>query len=101
MKEERVIDLQSVQEGAAYEMLGANIKYILSQMFAGAPINTIVKGPPSHVKAFVDSLRKERDYLSMANTYGWDNPNTFRNKAKLATSAKNFERETGLKWPFK
>ena len=95
-----VIDLESITE-QTYDILGANIKYILSRMFAGAAINATVKGPPNKVHAFYDTIKKERNFLVQAKRLGLDNPNTYKNKAKLDTSVKNFERETGLKWPLK
>jgi hypothetical protein len=95
-----VIDLDSITE-QTYDMLGANIKYMLSRMFAGAPINGMIRGPRNKVSALADALSKEKSYLQQAQRYGLDDPRTYRNKTKLATSIKNFERQTGLLWPFK
>lgn len=98
--EKIVVELEGITE-QTYDILGANIKYILSRMFAGGPINATVKGPSNKVHAFYDTIKRERDFLAQAKRLGLDNPSTYRNKAKLDTSVKNFERETGLKWPLK
>ena len=100
MEDKIVIELEQVTE-QTYDMLGANIKYMLSRMFAGAPINAMVRGPQNKVHAFLDTLKGEKNFLAKAKRYGLDDPMVHKDRMRLMNAVKNFERETGLTWPFK
>ena len=47
------------------------------------------------------ALVSEKKYMSAYLAHGLNDPRTMRDKAKLSNSVKKFERETGIKWPFK
>ena len=49
----------------------------------------------------LSDIGSEKRYIDVARKYGLDDPRTASNKAKLAKSIASFERETGIKWPFK
>ena len=82
-------------------MFGENIKKILKSMFGGLNIPVEVRGSSSDIKSFISSLAGERNYISTLRKYGLDNPRTYRSKAGLAKATSQFERNTGIKWPFK
>jgi hypothetical protein len=39
--------------------------------------------------------------MKAVEKYGLNNPRTYASKSKLNTAVRNFERETGMKWPIK
>jgi hypothetical protein len=86
---------------AAPDMLGYWVKGILGQMFGGPSIPVTVRGTPSQIKTFANTLQKERRYIESYHKYGLDNANTYKSKAQLQNAVGKFERATGIKWPFK
>ena len=82
-------------------MFGQQIKGILKAMFGNVSIPVQVRGSRSDVDSFARALGSEKDFISTLKRYGLDNPRTYRSKAKLANATSRFERQTGIKWPFK
>ena len=82
-------------------MFGQQIKGILKAMFGGVSIPVQVRGSRSDVESFVHALGGEKNFISALKRYGLDNPKTYRVKAKLSNATSKFERQTGIKWPFK
>ena len=80
--------------------LGAQLEYVLKQMFSGTGGSMKVKGTRSEIEAFKRALGSERNYLDAYMRSGLDNPGTIRSRHKLTKSVMDFERATGLKWPF-
>ena len=76
--------------------LGALLDQDPIEMFKG-----IIRGTPTEVNSFARTIGSEKRYIDVARKYGLDDPRTASNKAKLAKSIASFERETGIKWPFK
>tara|TARA_R100000664_G_C2739673_1_gene128353 strand:+ start:705 stop:1046 length:342 start_codon:yes stop_codon:yes gene_type:complete len=81
--------------------LGADIKYMIGRMFQGAPINAMFKGTRSELAAFGKAMFREKKYMDSYLRYGLDDPRTYRDSFRLKTAVKNFEKATGLRWPFK
>lgn len=100
-----VIDLSSHRRGELNEgilgMMGAWISDILGAMFQGTSLPVTVKGTRSEIDSFTRTLSREKRYLEMFSKYGLDNPRTYRSKAELNKAVSQFERNTGIKWPFK
>jgi len=82
-------------------MFGQQIKGILKAMFGNVSIPVQVRGSRSDIGSFVRALGGEKNFISTLKRYGLDNPRTYRVKAKLSNATSNFERQTGIKWPFK
>lgn len=82
-------------------MFGGWVEHILGAMFGDLNIPVSVRGNDREVQAFATAIGREKNYIDVARRYGLDHPSTYKSKAKLTSAAKNFERETGLKWPFK
>ena len=82
-------------------MFGGWVEHILGAMFGGRSIPVSVSGSQRDVESFARALGGERSYMEAVKRYGLDHPTTYRNMAKLENSIKGFEKETGLKWPFK
>jgi hypothetical protein len=81
-------------------MFGTGVKTILGAMFGGLSLPVYVKGHKSDVSSFAKTLGSEKRYLEAAAEFGLDDPQTFRSKAQLDSAVKNFERKTGIQWPF-
>lgn len=104
-----VVNLNAVKEGKLNEsfltMLGGAIETLLTQMFGHtdvtAPVNAIVRGTPSQIAAFGDTLSREKNYMETFLKHGLNDPRSFNSRHELNSAVANFERETGIKWPFK
>ena len=101
---EIVIDFEQLREKQLDEsfigMFGAWVKILLKRMFGNSSMPVKVKGSRSEVESFARTLGGEKRYIETASKYGLDDPRTYKNKAKLTKAINNFERATGLKWPF-
>ena len=82
-------------------MFGENIKSILKAMFGNISLPVRVKGVASDVRAFTKALGSEKRYISTLREFGLDNPRTYRTRASLDKAAAEFQRKTGIAWPFK
>lgn len=103
--EEIVIDFNQLRNPELRESFlrafGFMVKGILSRMFGGnTPPKAKVRGTPSEIRSFAKALGSERDYLKTLRDYGLDNPRSVRSKSVLRKRVSDFERKTGLKWPF-
>tara|TARA_R100001129_G_scaffold33750_2_gene22824 strand:+ start:199 stop:534 length:336 start_codon:yes stop_codon:yes gene_type:complete len=98
-----VIDLTQKNEldESWLRMFGENIKGILKAIFGNVSIPMQVKGSQSDVRSFVRALHGEKKFISTLKRYGLDNPRTYRSRASLNQATSAFERQTGIKWPFK
>ena len=107
MENEKItIDLNAAANGDLIEsflkMFGNVVKTAMRYVFGdevSVPVN--VKGTKKQISDFARVLGKEKRYLSAYQRYGLDNPITHRNRARLNTAVKNFEKSTMIKWPFK
>jgi hypothetical protein len=84
----------------------ANMKYIMGRLFGspgrgGSSVPLKVRGTEHQVGAFLAALQREKRYLEKYVKYGLDNPMTYKSKYQLNHAVTNFERETGITWPFK
>jgi hypothetical protein len=102
------IDLEELKKNELNEsflaMFGSSIKLILDRMFGGrvgSPAGWAISGSRGDVNSFAKTLGREKRYLESSKKYGLDNPRTYKDKRKLEQAIKGFEKDTGLKWPFK
>mgnify|MGYP001274776423 CR=1 FL=1 len=103
---EMVIDLGANRRGELNEiflrMFGRATQWLMKAMFGDdAAIPVRVKGNKKEIESFSRALGKEKKYMKSAAKYGLNNPKTYKNKYELRKATANFERTTGLKWPFK
>ena len=102
-----VIDLKSLKDKELkefinpYRMFGTAVKNILKMLFGSAPLPVTVRGSRSDVNSFVQTIAGEKKHLDAIRRYGLDNPNTFKSKYQLDRAVSQFERKTGIPWPFK
>lgn len=104
-EEKYVIDLSASRKKQVnesfLEMFGTGVKMIMQRMFGDSSIPVTIKGTKREIETFGKTLDRERRYIKAYKDYGLDDPRTYKNKAKLEKSVKDFERTTGLNWPFK
>ena len=102
---EIVIDFNEIRKNELNEsflaMFGAWIKHILGAMLGGFNIPVSVRGSKGEVESFARAVGSEKKYIETAKRYGLDHPMTYKSQARLGTATKGFEKETGIKWPFK
>jgi len=79
---------------------GAILRWIMPSLYKGSVFPLQVKGSQAEVSSFANVLSKERKYLKSWKDNGLDDPQTYRNKSKLNGAISQFERVTGLRWPF-
>ena len=101
-----VIDLGAARRGEVNEIflgaMGRVIKMLMGSIFGGkfaAPVK--VKGTRSEIDAFTKAMGGEASYIKAAAKYGLNDPRTYKDKFKLRKRVSEFERKTGIKWPFK
>ena len=82
-------------------MMGGAIETILGGMFGGRSVPVKISGTRKQVDSFKSALGNEARYLKAMKRYGLNKPETLRTKAQLDRAIKSFERDTGIKWPFK
>lgn len=60
-----------------------------------------IKGKPEQVKSYIKTTAKMKFFLDALLDYGDDHPMTSKRKIELDQAVVEFERETGVTWPFK
>ena len=102
---EIVIDFNELREKRLDEsflaMFGGWVEHLLKAMFGGYKVPVNIRGSRAEVESFANTLGGEKRYIDAAKRYGLDHPTTYKNKAKLETAIKGFEKDTGLVWPYR
>lgn len=87
-----------------YQYFGNYIKDILKRSFedfsGDALMPLSVKGNQAQIDAFMNTLKKEKSFISSWEKYGLEDPKTYRSKSALQAAISSFERATGVSWPF-
>ena len=88
------------------EQLEAGIKMIMQIMLgasqAGIKFRPVtVRGTRNELSSFAATLGREKRYIEAYNKFGLDDPRTYKSKFRLSKAIKDFQRKTGLRWPFK
>ena len=101
-----VLDLGTARRGEVNEVFlgafGRIIKMLMGSVMGGKfAVPVKVKGTRSEVEAFTAALGREKKYMKSAAKHGLNDPKTYKDKFKLRKKVSDFERKTGLKWPFK
>jgi hypothetical protein len=81
---------------------GTVVKLILQQMFGQEVYipNISISGDQSQIDSFVRALAGEKRYFDSYVSHGLNDPRTYRSKYELESAVNQFERDTGIKWPF-
>ena len=99
------IDLSAGKKGLVNEiwlqLFGGAIQAIISKMFGGGAIPVKVKGAKEEISSFAKTIGREKRYMKAVSKYGLNDPRVYKDKFKLRKAIANFERTTGIKYPFK
>ena len=60
-----------------------------------------ITGKYQDVKAYAIAISAEKEFLDAFKEFGEGHPQTMAKREELRNEVANFERTTGLKWPFK
>tara|TARA_R110000796_G_scaffold30561_3_gene81573 strand:+ start:19 stop:345 length:327 start_codon:yes stop_codon:yes gene_type:complete len=74
---------------------------MLDLYFGGFDIPLHLMGSTTQVESFMKTLRGEKRYMDSYLKNGLNDPKTMSSKYSLLRSVEKFEKETGLRWPFK
>ena len=107
MEEKIIIDLEELKmlnESLSLIRFGAKVKKMLYYMFA--PSGTgfgqfYLKGGAGDVQTFAAVLASEKSYMDAFLKNGLNDPAVLKSRYALEKSVRNFEQQTGIKWPFK
>jgi|TARA_R110000765_G_scaffold143709_1_gene245430 hypothetical protein len=102
--EKTVIDLTAGDKlnERIYTKLGVAIQdMLLGLSLAGFDVPVSIKGTNKQLAAFYGAINGEKRYMDAYNQYGLNDPHTFKNKHTLDRAIRQFENETGIRWPFK
>ena len=103
---EMVVDLGANRRGELNEIFlrsfGKAVQFMMRAMFGDeSAIPVKVKGNKREINAFAKTMGKEKKYMKTPAKNGLNNPKTYQRKYKLRKAAADFEKTTGIKWPFK
>ena len=79
---------------------GAILRWVMPSLFKGGTLPLQLTGSPGELHSFANTLAKEKRYLQSWRDYGLDSPQTYSNRSSLDGAISQFERTTGLRWPF-
>jgi hypothetical protein len=94
----------SLKEIYSLASLGGKIKLILWSMFGSTSLdspNVRVRGTKEQLSAFAAALAAEGGLMKAMKKHGLNDPRVQGSKTSLAMAVSNFERDTGVIWPFK
>tara|TARA_B100001094_G_C18137381_1_gene775898 strand:- start:368 stop:697 length:330 start_codon:yes stop_codon:yes gene_type:complete len=106
INEEKIVPLEidlnpKTMDESYLAALGGQIKTLLQMMFGGSILPTSIRGTQGQVSAFARAIGNEKKYLQTIERYGLTNKRTLANRHTLEKAIAGFEKETGIKWPFK
>lgn len=103
--EKTVIDLSNKDlqlNERLYTDFSLSVRHMLIDLYhAGFDFPTTIKGSQAQINAFMKALSGEKRYMDAYMKYGLGDSRTMMNKHELSRAIGGFERETGLRWPFK
>jgi len=102
-EESIVIDLndKSLNE-RLYSQFSYKVNSLLLDLYhAGVDINPTIKGTTAQIESFFTALKREKRYMDSYMKHGLNDARTMMSRRDLDRAVMGFERETGLRWPFK
>lgn len=94
------LEPETIDEGYL-SALGGQLQILLQTMFGGGVVPTKIRGSRSSVSSFAKALGNEKNYIEALTKFGLTDPRTLNNRHKLERAIAGFEKQTGIKWPFK
>ena len=105
--EKKVIDLNAAKasdtldERVITSFAAATQAMLTDLVLAGFDVPVSIRGTQRQIDAFFKALKGEKRYMDSYMKHGLGDNRTMQNQHKLNRSIAAFERETGLRWPFK
>ena len=101
----QTIDLNQIDKPlteAYYTAFANKVRDMMLDLYSmGYDVPMNIKGTSSQVDSFMKALKGEKRYMDSYLKHGLNDPKTMSSKYALSNSVKQFELETGLRWPFK
>ena len=76
-------------------------KLLLDLSLAGLGTPATIRGTQQQIDSFFRALKNEKRYMDAYIKHGLGDSRTLMGKRDLDRAVGRFERETGLRWPFK
>jgi hypothetical protein len=81
---------------------GHNVRKMLLDLYkVGFDFPVSIKGTQKQIESFFRALKNEKRYMDSYMRHGLGDGRTMMSKRDLERAVSSFERETGLRWPFK
>jgi hypothetical protein len=85
-----------------FSQFAGDVRMMLLSLYdAGIDVPIHLVGRSEQIDSFMTALKKEKRYMDSYMRNGLDSHKTMSSKYQLDSAVKQFEYETGLKWPFK
>ena len=87
---------------AMYSQFSLKVREMLLDLYhAGFRLPTSITGTQAQIDAFMRALQNEKLYMDAYMKHGLGDSRTMMSRNTLNQAVGRFERETGLRWPFK
>tara|TARA_Y100000310_G_scaffold270527_1_gene284404 strand:+ start:264 stop:590 length:327 start_codon:yes stop_codon:yes gene_type:complete len=90
-----------LNEQARSKFAGKVQTAMLDLYYAGIDVPLKLVGTQSQINSFMGALKREKRYMDSYMKHGLDDARTLGSRHDLMHAVRAFERETGLRWPFK
>ena len=103
-RKEIIIDLDTKKEQMNESFLlqmGTAIELLLKRMFGLNNLDFKIRGPKSSVNKFALAVAGEKAYMDALRKHGLNDPAVLNSRWRLQRAVTNFEKDTGIRWPFK
>ena len=87
-------------EESAYTQMGAQLGYALKKILVGAQPFLDVKGTPGEIASLSAALGMEKRHIEDLLRYGTGSAQATKSLSQIGKAAANFQKVTGIPWPF-
>ena len=95
-------NLDNTMTEKVYTQFAHQVRTALLDLYAsGIKLPLRLTGSDRQIAAFMRALQREKKYMDAYIATGITDSRTLSSKQSLAGAVANFEKETGLRWPFK
>jgi hypothetical protein len=85
-----------------YSKFASDVHFLMQSLYGGrAPdLKVSMSGDQSQIMSFFTALQREKRYMDSYLKHGLGDAQTMASRYQLDAAVKQFEFETGLRWPF-
>ena len=92
---------ESLMENFNVTDIANAIRLVGTALSGMGPIPSLsISGTSSQISSFIELVAREKRLYDAYTRHGLDDPRTHQNQVQLQYAAMQFERETGIKYPF-